>query len=392
MGAMSDPLSIQVAIDGIGVKAATDLGEGAAVTYQRLRQLEQDDMKTSESAALAAYAAPASAPVISPPSAFGPTEAPASSIAAVKKTKAVSLIEAKLGAEIMEAWATSVHKAGKQRYDLENSPIYRAQEAYWREFRNGEHLAAYSTAHSITATFVIGATFTGYVGPTGRSETHISYNTTVEAMQQITPSIPGPGDMRAELGLIGATLAYGAVFQAAWITAAESGKMQLKGEKLNLQFAANYADRMIAHCKDPAYDTLLTTLIAQHLEGATPLPPEKMQEMVAMVKLGMLMSAAALFYQAETGGQTGIEVFALLDPKAPPLEPNNPRAKLVDQIRQLLSVVRDQGVRQTVLEKIMAFLDDNKSVKSLTDPVTILLGIFGGDAALSGGGGMTVAA
>lgn len=367
------------------VQAGKLLGDGAEAVYQRLRQLEQDEMSKSTSAILAAYAATPSVPVMLPPVALGVENTTATTSVSAQKVKAPSLIEAKMGADIAAAWATAVHEAAHRRYDLENSPIFRAQEAYWREFRNGEHPSANSTAHSITATFIIGATFIGFVGPTGRTETQSSYNTVSDAMQQVTSLVPGPADMRAELGLIGATLAYGAVFQAAWITAGEAGKTKPQGNQLTLQFATNYADRLIARCKDPAYDLLLTTLITEHLKnnGAQPPTHEKLLEMIAMVKFGMLMSAAALFYQAETGGQTGVEVAALLDPKATPLSPSNPRAKLLTQMQQLLHEMADPGVRQLALENMMAFLDNNKSVKSLTDPAQILLGIFGGDASIT---------
>jgi hypothetical protein len=388
---MGEPLSVNMTTKGdIATKAAEDLGEGANQVYLRLRQLERDDVMLSEAAALTAYATTPSVPVMIPPSAFGPNDTAVSATAAVKKTKAPSMLEAKLGADIMAAWASSVHQMGQQRHDLETSPIFRAQESYWREFRNGEHLSSYSTAHSVAGSLMVGATFVAYVGPTGRSERHISYNTVVDANQQITSTIPGSSDMRAELGLLGATFAYGAVFQAAWMTAAEAKPTDPKN-KLSLQFATNYADRLIAQTNDPAYHVMLTALITQHLEGAEPPTPEKMQEMIAMVKLGMLLSALALFYQLDTGGQTGIEIAGLLDPKAPALDPNNPRSKLLAQTRQLLQTIKDDDARAMVLEKMMAFLDEKKSVKSLTDPVEILLAIVGGDATVSVGGGPVAA-
>lgn len=396
-----DPANIaaqgQANMGSVSAKVVTDWSDAQNVDFQRLRQLEEDSMKTSESASLAAYAAMASVPVITPPlTTNDSTVSGAEGISGPISTSStdLKLFQAKLAADIAGAWAKSVQEASERRQDLENSPIYKAQEAYLRSLRNNEDPSAYTTAHSFTASLVIGATFTGYVGPTGRSESHISYNTTVDAMQQITPNIPGPGDMRAELGLIGATLAYGAVFQAAWIQANESVKPPVAGNKPNLQFATQYADRLIAQCKDPAFDTLLTTLITQHLEGSQPPSPEKMQEMIAMVKMGMLLSAAALFYQVDTGGgQTGLEVAGLLiDPNAPKLDPANPRAKLQSQFREYLAAIKNPETRQSVLEKVMAFLDDNKSVKSLTDPAEILGAIFGSDASINGGAVGIVAA
>lgn len=366
-------MDMDVNLSGVAVKATQSLSDGASEVYARLRASEKDEMSQSETTLVAAYMATMNAPPLPPPDIYAKDSA-TTEISGETSIKSALLA---IGAQVAERWSESVAEASRERREYENSPLQRANEDYRHQLNTADNPKAYSDAHTVAATMIIGTAYTGFLAGNidVGSQSSISYNVIADSAQQMVALVPG--DMRAELGLIGALFANGAAYQATWITVGEAEKTQGRG--LNLEFAKNYASRLIKLCNDDQFTSYLTAIIINHLEGTERPSPETIQQWVNIAKIGMLLSALALFYQLETGGQSGAEVVAMLKPDAQALAASDPRSGLIKMIQSYLKTL-DPATAEKALENIMGFLDSNKSVKSLTDPVTVLQGALGDDA------------
>lgn len=370
-----------VFMSGLGAEAAAQLGAGSAEVSARIRQSEKDEVSVSSQEAAAEANYSASAPPASHPRLPGPDQDSDKAVDGPKKKAAkpswLALAEAAGAASLAGAWADAVSRATVEREDFENSPITRASEDYLRDIK--QRPSPYSTSHTVTGTLAIGTYFIGFLGQqnVASSGSSISYNAIVDSMQQVNPAIGGPGDMRAELGLIGATFAYGAVLQATWITVTEAG--QSEGRTLTQQFAQNYAKRLLALCNDENYTDYLKNLITHHMEGGEPASTEQMNSWVAAAKIGMLLSGLGLLYQTETGGMSGAEVAGLLGPDAPAIAATDPKGPIIAQIKAYLAQIPDARSREAILSNIMQFLDSHSSQEDLTNPLQILAGVLNGD-------------
>lgn len=387
-----DPIDFEVQLGSIGLNAVQGLAAGAAEVYARLDKLAKDEMARSSSATDEA-AALAGLAVLPPPVAVDPSSTPASTRVDVvdagvasavngpqsERLSNMALSYSRLGAELAESWANSVAASAEQRREHERSPIYQATEDYVRALTTNPNPNQFPNLHTVIATIAIGSGLTTFiVAPTDSSSTSsaaISYNVAQDATQQITQLIPDPRSV--DMGIIGGIWATAAAFQAAWLTVGRTDPSEKR--TVDMQFARAYAGQLVAQCADPEYTNYLTTLVTTNLDQAHDAPPEQIKQWVAMMKVGMLLSALALFGQMQgKDAPSGADIVSLLNSETP-LGADDPRAPLINAIRSHLSEITDPDVRASVLLNIMNFLDSRRSTASLTDPAAILLGIFGGD-------------
>lgn len=391
-----DNLQAEVGLSQIGVDATVSLADGAAEVYARLRTLEKDEASSSTAAAAEVAAVTAGIPMLPPPEVHltaqvGHKDDKADAVeGSAKKDQAKELATAMmaLSADLASKWADSTHSRIREDEDIRNSPAYRAQEDYLKHIKKADNPSHFSNPFTTSSMFIVGTASLGTVSMQLHTENQstVAYNAISDSMQQVIPQIGGPGDMRAELGLIGALFATSAMLQASLLTVGGAEKSQ--GRSVDLQYAMAYSGRLIACCEDPAFNAYLMSLVVHHMEGSEAATPEQMKSWISMVKIGMLLSALALFYQSEKGGGVGTQVGALLKPDAEKLAPEDPRAPLINKIKEYLDVLRSSNpvLCEQVLTNIMAFIDRNKSTKSLTDSTKILLAVLsnseGADASL----------
>lgn len=379
------PDGFDVGIGDIGVKATTDLSAGASEVYARLRESETDSTSQAEAATaiggVGVYIAPLQLPFLHPPQHTSSEEdITIKRASATQKSQTVLL--AQMGASIAESWATSVQKYEEEREDVRASPITQTTTDYFRRIEHADNPSKMSNTHAATATFIVGTASLGLVGVSADSgiSTTIATNVISDSMQTVTPLMTAArDDLRAELGLIGGTIMYGMMYQATIETIQQTEEAQ--GRTITAEFAKNYSNRLLAMCNDENFTDYLKNLITHHMEGAEGASPEQTNTWVTMAKLGMLFSALGLHYQAEAGGQTGAEIIGLLSGSAPPLAASDPKAAVIAQIRVYLGQLNN-GDRQGVLANAMQFLDAHKDDTDLTDPLTIVLGLFSGDETL----------
>ena len=139
---------------------------------------------------------------------------------------------------------------------------------------------------------------------------------------------------------------------------------------LTLEFAKKYAERIIKLTSDPAYSGYLKELVLIHEANAT---PERLDQFVSVLKIGLLLTAVALLYQAEMGGGTAEEVLGCLRPNQE-IKQNDFKTPLLKQIKVYLDLL-STSEREAVLMAMMEYLDSRPDLKSITDPIKVMQGM-----------------
>ncbi len=139
---------------------------------------------------------------------------------------------------------------------------------------------------------------------------------------------------------------------------------------LTLEFAKKYAERIIKLTSDPAYSGYLKELVLIHEANAT---PERLDQFVSVLKIGLLLTAVALLYQAEMGGGTAEEVIGCLRPNQQ-IKQNDFKTPLLKQIKGYLDLL-STNEREAVLMAMMEYLDSKPDLKSITDPIKVMQGM-----------------
>ncbi|MCB1212702.1 MAG: hypothetical protein KDK40_00220 [Chlamydiia bacterium] len=186
----------------------------------------------------------------------------------------------------------------------------------------------------------------------------------VDAMQQMIPS-----DMRAELGLLGAMFMNLNLYQATLATVVEAGKSSPKDQLESL--AKQYMHRLLSTIADGGFQELLKKVIILQLtksEGKH-LGEADLSKWVAILQLGMLLSALALFFKAQMGGMTGNEVGQwlqqILKGKTSPPQSAAPLVRAIQS--QLKHLSPEERIK--AIEMMMDYVDSNPSTREMTDPL-----------------------
>ncbi|MDP1835181.1 MAG: hypothetical protein Q8K75_04545 [Chlamydiales bacterium] len=268
---------------------------------------------------------------------------------------------------MVEAAAKSVDQSKENSKQLDAKALREHFELMIDQTR-GPGSPGFLDPNTVSGAAVLMAGLTGVMA-SGKIDASDPFQRGISAIQNsigaATPMVPS--DMRAELGYIGALLACPASFQALAMTV---GKGE-KGGEVNQQFAQNYADRLMALISDKNFNSYVQTVIQAKAPGDAPLTENQMKEYEAAFKLGLLVSAYALMYKAETGGVTGDEVFAEVDKLAPGQEGD--KQSLGRAIKDLMAQLKEISPERLdqVRNNLADFISSNTSVKSLADPLNV---------------------
>ncbi len=141
--------------------------------------------------------------------------------------------------------------------------------------------------------------------------------------------------------------------------------------QLTLEFAKKYAERVIKLTSDPAYSGYLKELVMLHNSDTH--SPQRIDQWVSVLKVGLLLTAVALLYQVETGGGTAEEVIGCLRPGREVKE-NDLKTPLLKQIKGHLETLPAND-REAVILSMMEYLDSKPDLKSITDPIKVMQGM-----------------
>lgn len=224
----------------------------------------------------------------------------------------------------------------------------------------------------MTTTIVIGSTLIGQAIATTIEVARATATSAIsfgQLWENSTAMIAG--DMRAELGLIGALFAGGIIYQSTVENIANPANTV---QEKNMNFAQTYAKNMIKLVSNPEFTQFLNSSILYKLEKGSPLTEQRRAELAAVVKTVLLASALVLVYKMETGKITGEEFMAMLDGQMK-LPPGDVRLNLAALLNANLALV-PSGERARLQSALAAYMDTDPSIDSLTEPNRVFAGLF----------------
>jgi len=298
------------------------------------------------------------------------------SIADVEETKHQIIIT------MLDTWLKSVHEQAQE-----------SKKADQRRAIEGISIAYHTYMHQIDTSYdpnfpiISVGLILGTLGihqailPSPQTETAI--NPVAQMSQTAIP--PVLGDMRAELGLIGAMTMYGYILQ--YGTNAEYIKTAATGKELDPQsMAQRYGDNVMSVVNDPEFNNFITAIFTQNTAKGETLSQESKNQALATVKIILLASALQAYYLAETGSFSGKEFNGMLDFKAAGsivLNDNDPRLKFIYEIQKYMDPENMSDLQRSNLRTALTkYFDDftqaqkERAMNTLTNPSKVLAGVY----------------
>ena len=248
----------------------------------------------------------------------------------------------------------------------------------------GGNPAAQANFPFVSASFMIAASFfKDFVSGVGSL-----VNTSFDAVNSIRGAFASydnsiPGNMSAELGLIGAMFGVGATYQAQIDSIIEKAPARPK----NADFARNYALKILQIVDNKSLDSFISTLIDKKIQGGAIITNPGKEQFTAMVKTVLLSVSLALLYKlgmSDNLGGThwirGPEFVGMLEGNIP-VRAGQPEAQLIEQIKTQLQVLpggnaKNPGLREKFSSSVIAYMDSNPDVDSLLDVGKVLEDVY----------------
>lgn len=176
-------------------------------------------------------------------------------------------------------------------------------------------------------------------------------------------------DSQAAMALIASLYMPNIVYQTAL------GNLAPTGEKtaMNGDAANRYAQRVIDLVTGSGFTDLAMTVLSK-VKGAEQMTPERIRELVSVVKAVLLSSALGLIYKVQAGKITGQEFADMINGRMT-VDPNKMEGKLVDLIRSCFQSlpVAEAG---KLLQAISEYMDTDPAFKNIIDPGHVFEGLM----------------
>lgn len=260
-------------------------------------------------------------------------------------------------------------------------------ENYQQSVNTGSASAAEALPF-VAAVMVIGSTFIGPLA--AKPETAVAMSPEVQFMQSsinfFVPLIPG--DVRAELGLLGALFALGALNLAA----ASNLVAKAGGEKAgDHELAINYAQNVINLMANGVLSSFAVGAMIDKMEGSNKMSDARKLELTSMIKIAIMANAVGALYKADTKWITGQEFLDLIDGKLHLTEKdaNGNVTKyllskdIVEQLEQLLPLINKEltkitsGTERTKMRQALyEYMESNPDYKKMFSVNKSISGVF----------------
>ncbi len=153
-----------------------------------------------------------------------------------------------------------------------------------------------------------------------------------------------------------------------YATTFETVGKAVKGEPTrDLDYAKKYAENMRELVRNPVFTNYLSALITANVAKGAPVPKDRMDHLLAFLKVILLSLAMASVYKAETGGYMSSKEFQDMLNKGIEFPEGDIRFELADMIQEQLKLLSDPE-KAKLLTAINSFFNSNPSVKLLTNP------------------------
>lgn len=234
---------------------------------------------------------------------------------------------------------------------------------------------------ALTAGFVVASTIIGVGALAAPVTDTINQNIPMinpmhDQWAYISPLVPS--NMAAELGLIGALFATGALYRAKLDNLAEAAGTGTKPMKLD--DAKQYAEKIIATINSPGFKYFADGALINKMSGSEALTEARKAELLAIVKLVMLSSALALIYKVEAQKNSSQEFLSMIrgDPSLGDVifKAGDIRAKLVNEMRKNLASLQDPAERTRILEALGEYMGTDPSEEALSSLHSVFEGLL----------------
>lgn len=183
-----------------------------------------------------------------------------------------------------------------------------------------------------------------------------------------------PGDMRAELGLLGTFFAT-SLYQYTRLETLGMAKSTDGNSTINLQFAQNYAKNTIALVSGDELIPFVNAMIIGRMQAGGQIPNDlRSPQLVSQAKVALLALSLALMYKVQNRTISDEEIAALRNGTIPTTaDPTS--ATLIGLIHANLKDLSAKG-RSEILQGLTAYFDSDPSLEELADPKVALARIY----------------
>lgn len=223
----------------------------------------------------------------------------------------------------------------------------------------------------MAATFVVGQDIIGQAVRLSDVSSTPVVNPT--AFDQIWAHVARPyiTDDLAELGLIGALFATGALYQT---TVQDIGETYPSVKTKSIKFGNLHAKTIIQLVIGGTLDGFLRGMLSKKVEGGEPLSEGRKEELIAIVKIVLLSTALMLLYKIQTGKITGQEFEDMFSGKMS-VDPKKMEAKLIQLMRHYMAALPSKE-SEKILKALSDYMDKDPSIDNMLDPGQVFEGLL----------------
>lgn len=332
-----------------------------------------DELSQAEQVLVLQYLLNAQSPQLIPPSSIEAGN-DTSSVGSVSSLRFMSSVEEKnheLISSILDAWLDSIKriaeeqkaddiKKRQEKTDLNHqiqglsniNAAYRASEDYASDPNfNGITLGIIITGTGITEAMMVNS-----AGP-GANPVQDMANRTLAPLSN-------------DLSMLMPVFCMCAVYQTSLQMVGDVGKSE--GPK-NLDFARQFAENMIGIINSSNFQSFLNVLITANAARGNPVGPDRMNQLMASLKLVLLSSALAMVYIAEAGKMTDVEFQAMLNGTMT-FPGDDIKSKLLSAMQTQLNAMAPAD-KAMILSALSSFFNGNPSLDQLSNPATVFAGL-----------------
>lgn len=328
-----------------------------------------DQLSKADQDLIIQYLLSAQFPVLAPPQ-VSPVSSDHNQVASVGGSAALKLDQARhdIITAMLDSWLDSIQKTAEQsKRSAEKKVIEKLNIAY-QEFKRQDAIESDGNFPLfVVGLIIVGTGIHQAVLPDPTLGT-VQMNPVVSMYNQV--AVPVMGDMRAELGLIGAMFSAGIKYFTVAQAAAEASGDKLKDGA----FAKGYAENIIGLISSASFNQYLAAIVIRSTPKGQTLDPKRAEELVAMVKIILLSSALAMLYQVEAGKMKGAEFAGMLN-RTIAFPETDIRSRLVDLIKAHLKLMNPSDKEKTIAA-LLQYFDGDPSIDSLADPSKVFAGLY----------------
>lgn len=332
-----------------------------------------DELSQAEQVMVLQYLLSAQSPQLTPPSSVdaGNNSSAISSISALQTVASLDSKNHEIISGILDAWLDGI----KQIADAQKADDIKKQQEKTELNRQIQGLSNVNTAYRASENYASDPNFNGItlgiiITGTGITEAMMvdSAGAGVNPVQDIANRTIAP--LSNDLSMLIPVFCMCAVYQASLQVVSEVSNSE---EPKNLDFANKFAQNIMGLIGSANFNSFLSVLITANVADGAPVGADRMNQLMASLKLVLLSSALALVYIAEAGKMTDVEFQAMLSGKMTFPE-GDIKGKLLASIQVQLAAMAPSD-KAMILSALSSFFNSNPSLDALSNPATVFAGL-----------------